>query len=81
MKKVYKIFQFVNKQICIPSDDYYAKYPEWSQDDILILEPVRYNLKSYELINVFNTEEEAIEELNNLAKSEYIILPIYITSF
>jgi hypothetical protein len=70
MKKVFQIFVFCSKEVCIPSSDYYAHGNDWYKDDVQYLCPVG---------GEYNTEEEAIQSLQEIEnmKDEYTILPIF----
>ncbi len=75
----YQIFKIVQKEVLIPSQDYYAGGDGSDEEGVLLLE-------SYD--NPFDKIEQAIISLNDLKKSinrdnikyvkgDYTILPIY----
>ncbi len=70
MKKVYRIYCIVEKDVCIPSDDYHSRRNDWYKESI----------KTLSIVEDFDTEEEAMKELENpnYSKGEYTILPVYI---
>ncbi len=69
MKKVYRIYCIVEKDVCVPSDGYYSRRDEWSKD----------TMNTLSFLDEFDTEEEAIAHLNldKYLKGEYTILPVY----
>ncbi len=73
MKKVYSLYRLVDKNIHVPSTDYYARNNQSDTESIITL----CFMKS------FNQEKEAEDYLSEFfnsmsqVKSEYIILPSY----
>jgi len=69
MKKVYKIYSFEKKEMCVPSNDYYARSGDWYTSDTEYLEPYS---------DEFDTMEEAEKALESYPKDRvYTILSIY----
>lgn len=69
MKKVFVILELTDIKICQPSSDYYARNNDWDQGDIQNFIP---------LSERFESEDEAISQLNMYEKGQFIILPMYI---
>lgn len=80
MKKVFKIFKLVNKDVLTPSTDFYARHGDSNTDTIQL----------FEFIEEFDSEKEAMEHLSKLksdakedsemykyVQGSYIILPSY----
>ncbi len=70
MKKVYRIYCVVEKEVCVPSDDFYRKGNDWQTETINTLS----------IVEDFDYEEEAIKYLENTdySKGDFIILPVYL---
>lgn len=68
-KLKYIIATVVEKTVCVPSNDYYARGDDWSRNEITHIE---------EFQKTFDTIEEGIEYINeNLPKGRYLFLPVY----
>lgn len=63
----YQLFRITTKKVCVPSTDYYARDNDWQTEKI----------KTLELMQQYETEEEAEEDLRYYPKEQYVILPIY----
>ncbi len=70
MKKVYRIYCIVEKEVLVPSDDYYRKENDWHKETI----------KTLSIVEDFDTEEDAVMYLqqNQNSEQDYTILPVYI---
>jgi hypothetical protein len=82
MKVTYQIFKIIDKEVCVPSEDHYARDNDWCKEDIQILY----------LVHKEDSLEEAVAYLKELKKEleeeiygwgsvkkicDYTILPVY----
>lgn len=82
MKVTYQIFKLINKEVCVPSKDFYSRNGDWGGEDIQTLL----------LIEKKDSLEEAVAYLKELKKEleeeiygwgldkkicDYTILPVY----
>lgn len=64
MKIIFTVYQIVNKEVCVPSDDYYARDNDWQTSTIEALEK----------ISEFTTKNEALELIGTFSKGTFTIL-------
>lgn len=73
LEEFYKIFKIEVKDVCTPSDSYYARSNDWSQEGIRYLSPVN--------CEVFKTIEEAKVALISIIElyggGQYTIIQIF----
>lgn len=75
----FKVYRIAQKEICVPSEDYYARSNDYQTETLNVLT----------FVEEFKTHEEALEYVNKLIKDvepdsypfkdvfEYTILPVY----
>ncbi len=75
MKKIFKIYRIIDKDVCVPSDDYYSRRGDWQTETLYTLS----------FVEDFETEEEAVQYINfdlleSNPKEVFIILPSFTKS-
>lgn len=72
MKKTFDIYEIIEKEVCIPNDNYYRSnndWNDWREHTITVQEFVA---------GEFSTHEEAVIHIEqNLGKGKFTIIPTY----
>lgn len=82
MKKRFKIFQIVKKDILTPSTDYYSRGNSSDTDTVTFFEEQQYYDEEDNFVKLFDSEQEAIDFMatitpNEYTEGDYVILPVY----